>query len=135
MTQPTYFKTLAGNEGTSAGSSITPEKKIIEDLILTCQRLDDYLNSSPSEQQCFITRKVIAEADEHSPIYSMAQSLCENPKAIKNSVNQIVMPVLNCLRQFIEKYSKPESKLDGFNDAVSKLYPLINGAYWYVATK
>lgn len=135
MAQATYFKSLTGDEGASAGGRITPEKKILEDLILTCQRLDDYLNSSPSEQQCFITRKVIAEADEHSPIYSMAQSLTADPKAIKNGVNQVVMPVLNCLRQFIERYGKSGSKLDGFNDAVSELYPLINGAYWYVATR
>lgn len=116
----------------AAPTAISPQKRILEELTVICQRLDDYLNSSPSEQQCFITRKVIAESPENSPLYSMAESLAADPKAIKDNINNAVLPVLGCLREFIDVYSRPDSNFEGFDDVIADLYLLIHGARCYV---
>lgn len=84
----------------------TNQKQILDQVAVICQKLDDYLNSSPGEQQCFLTRQVIAEAKEGDPHFVMAKSLSADPVLIKNNVNKIANPVLNCLRSFIDGYSK-----------------------------
>jgi len=125
--------TLFKNNIPAQGTMLSPEQKILEELTILCQKLDDYLNSSPSEPACFLTRKVIAEAAEHSPMFSMAQSLPADPLAIKNNIQKVVNPLLRCLRRFIDVYGRPNSNLTSFNSALVELHNLIQGAYSYVA--
>lgn len=80
------------------------QQQIVDELAIACQKLDDYLNSSPGDLQCFITREKIAESREHDPIFVMAKSLGD-PVQIKDNVQKVAMPLLECLRSFIHVYS------------------------------
>lgn len=84
-------------------ASISAEQEVVEQLTKSCQRLDLYLNSTPGDDRCFITRKEIAEAREHTPLFEMAKSLGD-PVFITNNVNKVAQPLLQCLRSFIDVY-------------------------------
>lgn len=109
--------------------NISAEQEVVEQLTKSCQRLDLYLNSTPGDERCFITRKEIAEARENTPLFEMAKSLGD-PVLIKNNVNKIAQPLLQCLRAFVDFYNNERNKTTEFPAKLLALAEIANNAYW-----
>lgn len=102
-----YFKTKEHVE--EEGVSLTedpPELQLLAQLQLACNDLEHYLNASPTNPPCFLTRSHIAESAKDSAIFMMAEAIPIDPFAIKNNVNKAALPLVNCLRSFIDDYWK-----------------------------
>ncbi len=102
-----YFKTKKSPEEQDASLTPEPEElQLLEQLQASCNDLERYLHASPTNPPCFLTRALIAGSEKDSAVFSMAEAIPLDAMAIKNNVNKAALPLLNCLRSFIDAYWK-----------------------------
>lgn len=100
-----YFKKTPAEQDVS----LTPEPEelqLLEQLQSACNDLESYLHGSPTNPPCFLTRALIAGSAKDSAVFSMAEAIPIDAVTIKNNVNKVALPLLNCLRSFINAYWK-----------------------------
>ncbi len=118
------------------GTPLTPEPielGLLEQIQTTAAALDRYLQASPTNPPCFLTRALIAGSDKGSAVFSMAEAIPIDPNAIKNNVNKAALPEANCLKKFTAAYWQDSNNVkEDFKNLITGLFQVTNCIYWFL---